>query len=103
MTIHLIKNITISVILFVMLSAGRIIAQWQPDQRLTNDTANSWISSNSAWSVAASGNTVHTVWKDYRTGNDQIYYKRSTDGGVTWGADTRLTNNASSPWYTSVT
>ncbi len=38
-------------------------------------------------------NDVHVVWQDNRNGNDEIYYKRSTDGGVTWDADRRLTNN----------
>ncbi len=30
---------------------------------------------------------------DYRDGNEEIYYKLSTDGGTKWGADIRLTNN----------
>ena len=34
------------------------------------------------------------VWFDERDGNTEIYYNRSNDKGVTWGADTRLTNNA---------
>jgi Neuraminidase (sialidase) len=35
---------------------------------------------------------VHVVWEDARDGgNTEIYYKRSTDGGATWDADTRLT------------
>jgi hypothetical protein len=31
---------------------------------------------------------------DNRDGNFEIYFKHSDDGGMTWGADTRLTNNA---------
>ena len=38
---------------------------------------------------------VHVVWQDERDGNSEIYYKRSTDGGVSWGSDIRLTNNTS--------
>lgn len=37
---------------------------------------------------------VHLAWHDERDGNKEIYYKRSTDGGLTWSADTRLTNAA---------
>jgi hypothetical protein len=46
----------------------------------------------SMWpSVAVSQGSVHVVWFDDRDGNQEIYYKRSTDGGATWEADTRLT------------
>ncbi len=63
---------------------------WGTDTRLTNNTGQSWYPS-----VSVSGSGVHVVWYDGRDGNDEIYYKRSTDGGVSWGADTRLTNNTS--------
>lgn len=62
---------------------------WGADTRLTNNSGQSWYPS-----VSISGSSVHVVWYDGRDGNDEIYYKRSTDGGVNWGADTRLTNNA---------
>ncbi len=70
-------------------------AQWQPDVRLTNDPAVSFVVYGNAWAIAAIGNTLHVVWTDFRNGNFEIYYKRSTDGGTSWGADTRLTNNNS--------
>lgn len=61
---------------------------WEPDTRLTNNTA--W----SAYpSIAVSGSTVHVVWYDTRDGNREIYYKRSTDNGINWESDKRLTNN----------
>ncbi len=44
--------------------------------------------------IAVSGSVIHVVWNDDRDGNLEIYYKRSTDGGLTWGADTRLTNDS---------
>jgi hypothetical protein len=37
------------------------------------------------------GNTIHVAWEDNTPGNEEIYYKRSTDGGATWGVSTRLT------------
>jgi hypothetical protein len=77
-------------------------AQWQPDVRLTNNPASSWTSYNNAWCVASNGNVVHVVWHDYRDGNWEIYYKRSTDGGLSWGADTRLTNNTANSKSPSV-
>lgn len=68
-------------------------AQWEPDVRLTNDAGTSWTSYNNAWCVAASGDTVHVVWEDDRDGHFEVYYKRSTDGGISWGTDIRLTNS----------
>ncbi|HEY5535014.1 MAG TPA: hypothetical protein VIL99_08800, partial [Ignavibacteria bacterium] len=77
-------------------------AQWQPDVRLTNDVASSYTSANNAWCIASSGNVIHVVWTDDRDGNREIYYKRSTDAGVNWEADTRLTNDTSKSWIPSV-
>jgi hypothetical protein len=47
-------------------------------------------------SLAASGNTVGIAWGDERDGNynGEVYLKRSSDGGQTWGPDTRLTFRA---------
>jgi len=76
-----------------LLTATTAWAQWGPDVRLTYDTAASWSTWNNAWGVAASGDTVHVAWTDGRDlGNDslQVYYKRSLDGGMTWGPDQRL-------------
>jgi len=65
---------------------------WAPDARLTQDPYGSLEPS-----VSGEGTRVHLVWMDNRDGNDEIYYKRSSDGGTTWGADTNLTfdSNAS--------
>jgi len=65
-------------------------AQWQHDVRLTNEPSTSWVSSNRC--VASSGDTIHVVWRDFReVRHSEIYYKRSTDGGISWGSDVRLT------------
>jgi len=86
----------------LFLSPTELQAQWEPDVRLTNDPANSYTSYNNAWCIAASGNVVHVVWFDYRDGNPEIYYKRSTDAGVSWLPDTRLTNNTAASWVPSI-
>ncbi len=72
-------------------------ASWGPDTRLTNDPASSYFPS-----VAASGSNVHVVWGDYRDGNMEIYSKCSTNDGLSWGADTRLTNDSAISYYPSV-
>ncbi len=70
---------------------------WSGDTRLTNDTSASRFSS-----VAVSGSVVHVIWQDARDGNEEIYYKRSPDGGSSWGPDTRLTNDAAASMFSSL-
>jgi hypothetical protein len=60
-------------------------ADWESDIRLTNDKA---LSNHSR--VAVSGPVVHVVWEDSRDGNEEVYYKRSTDDGRTWSSDVRM-------------
>jgi len=74
----------------VLLLVTNLFAQWEPDVRLTYDSAYSYTSLNNAWCIAANGDTIHVVWMDGRDGNSEVYYKRSTDGGTTWEADTGL-------------
>lgn len=45
--------------------------------------------------VAAYGDNVHVVWSDDKTGDYEIYYRRSTNSGMTWDAEIRLTFNSS--------
>ena len=86
-----------NLILFTLalFSSNLLWAQWEPDVRLTFDTAISTSSQWGSWGIASRGDTVHVVWYDKRDDNYEIYYKRSTDAGLTWGADTRLTNDLS--------
>ena len=86
------KKIVYTLILLAFTSMTS--AQWQPDARLTNASGYSYTS----WTkegLKSNGNILHFVWYDDRDGNNEIYYKRSIDGGVTWETDTRLTNNSS--------
>ncbi len=87
---------TIIIIFFIVhctLVIDNCLSQWQPEIRLTNDPAFSFTALNNGWCVAASGNNVHTVWHDNRDGNYEIYYDRSTNGGLSWSTDARLTND----------
>jgi len=43
--------------------------------------------------IAVNGNIVHILWKDFRTGNPEIFYKKSEDNGETWIDDLQLTFN----------
>ena len=65
-------------------------ASWSAPKRLT------WTATSSFYPVIASySNThVHVVWYDDIAGNPDVYYKRSWDGGSTWGTTKRLTANS---------
>lgn len=59
---------------------------WSPDLKLS-------LADSSAVGpdIASRHDTVHVVWTDYRRlGYSIIYYRRSTDAGVTWGSETPL-------------
>jgi hypothetical protein len=77
-------------VLFMACSAR---AQWEEDVRLTfaNDTSD--LSFGMSHTIAASGDTVHLVREEQNQGSSEIYYKRSTDGGLSWDwqQDTRIT------------
>jgi hypothetical protein len=71
-------------------------ATWDMAKRLT------WTANDSFSPAVAldSGNIVHVVWSDNSPGNYEIYHRRSTDGGTTWGTIQRLTwtvGSSSSP------
>lgn len=50
---------------------------WEAVVRLTNYSGYS-----NKPSISLSGQMVHVVWYDNRDGNDEIYYKQSTDAGA---------------------
>jgi hypothetical protein len=72
---------------------------WDADMRLTDDPAISGLPS-----ILLHDTIIHVCWYDTRAGmnNFEIYYKRSTDAGVTWSADTRLTYDPAISWYQSI-
>ena len=81
----------------LILNSFNLIAQWEPDVRLSDFPFSSITNSPAGRNVAADGSVVHAVWDDARHGMErEVYYKRSTDEGISWGADTRLTNDPAS-------
>ena len=92
----LIYTLSLIIIIHCTFNIENCMSQWEPDVRLTNnsnDSRTSFTPFNNALCIAASGSVVHIVWIDHRDGNNELYYKRSTDEGVSWGIDTRLTND----------
>jgi hypothetical protein len=60
---------------------------WTPSQRLT------WNSGTSQTPVIAADPSghLHVIWSDNTGGIPNLFYRRSTDGGVSWTASQRLT------------
>ncbi|MDP4231163.1 MAG: choice-of-anchor D domain-containing protein [Bacteroidota bacterium] len=50
-------------------------------------------------SIAAGGGFAHLAWNDNRTGIMQSWYRRSTDNGVTWGAETQFTHTTGFAYF----
>jgi hypothetical protein len=65
-------------------------ATWSANQRLT------WTSgiSMSPSLTVDSSNRLHLVWDEFTSGNFEIFYKRSTDGGATWSTSKNLSSSA---------
>jgi len=70
---------------------------WGPETRLTYDTAMSY-----SPTVFPSDSTVDIAWEDNRSGTFEIFHKRSTEYGLTWGADERLTYDSVPSAYPSI-
>jgi hypothetical protein len=62
-------------------------ADWSTVRRITWTAGGSY---SPAIAIDSSG-YLHVVWDDNSPGNDEIYYKRSTDGGASWSPNQRLT------------
>lgn len=90
-------------------SSGKLHVAWFDDTpgnleiyyKRSNDAGNSWEASQRlAWTldrsvspdiVFQSPGNLHVVWEDYTPGNNEIYYKESTDLGASWAKTQRLT------------
>ncbi|MGA2296801.1 MAG: sialidase family protein, partial [FCB group bacterium] len=76
-------------------------AQWEADVKLSTNEVNALTNENMGQCIGVNGNVIHVVWSDVINGNG-IYYKRSTDGGTTWGPDTRISGSPSISDFPSI-
>jgi len=63
-------------------------ATWQKAKRLTSNAGQSYLPV-----VAVSGAKIQVAWQDYSPGAYNIFFRNSTDGGVTWQARQNLSNS----------
>jgi hypothetical protein len=66
-------------------------------------TANKRLTWTSGWSqfpviTIGSGSQIHVVFQDITPGNNEIYYKKSTNGGTTWISKRLTWNSGYSLW-----
>jgi hypothetical protein len=71
---------------------------WSGSKRLTSNSAEA---SNPEIAVDSNNNT-HVFWQDGALGLFEIYYKKSTDGGVTWSGVKRLTWNPGGSYHPTI-
>jgi hypothetical protein len=81
--------------LILIFTSSNLYTRWQPDLKITTIVSYTYSLQNNSKQVAAYGNVIYTLWYDNRDGNYEIYYRFTTDAGVSWGATIRLTNAAS--------
>lgn len=75
---------------------------WEIYWRKSTDGGSSWgedaaplsVSGVGAWlpDVTVAGDMIWVVWEDYRDGNGEIYARRSTDGGLSWSGEMRVSD-----------
>jgi hypothetical protein len=63
---------------------------WSAPVNVSNNTAGSYTPKI----AVEAGGTIHVVWQDWTPGNSEIFYSKSTDGGITWSAPVNVSNNA---------
>jgi len=59
---------------------------WETEKRLTHTASDSHKPA-----IAVNGQNIYVVWEEDRPENSEIYFTQSTDGGVTWETEKRLT------------
>jgi len=77
--------------------------------KMSTDGGNTWTASRRiTWTSGISvypdiavdpSDNLHVTWQDSSPGNEEIYYKRSTDGGNTWTTTQRLTRTSGDSYY----
>jgi len=73
---------------WVVIFSMALGAAWTT-KRLTNNASGSYKAA-----IAVNGGNVYVVWYDYATGTAEIFFRKSSDNGVTWQLKKRLSNNA---------
>jgi hypothetical protein len=106
-TTDLSENAVVSLFPGIAVSGNNIYVVWRDGSeisyRMSTDGGASFgstdnLSNNAGFSqasaITASGSNVYVVWTDDTSGNTEILYRRSTDGGASFGSTDNLSNSA---------
>ena len=92
------RVIFISVVIALLLFSAVVYGDtWTASKRLTNNVGDSYLPA-----IAVNGSNIYVVWSNHTQGNNEIYFKRSVNGGVTWTANMRLTNSAGDSYLPAI-
>jgi Neuraminidase (sialidase) len=103
----------------IAIDAGTIHAAWYDDTSgnweifysKSTDGGATWspavnVSNNLGWSdnpaIVADSGAAYLTWHDDTSGNNEIFYSKSTDGGVTWSTPLNVSNNTGSSYSPTV-
>ena len=64
-------------------------ATWNAARRLSNNIGGAFTPR-----IALDSPNVYVVWQDHTSGTAEVYFRTSTDGGLTWAAARKVSNNA---------
>jgi|GEM_PF-6323675 len=70
---------------------------WSADSALTINSGHSWFPQ-----AALNRQKFYVVWQDNRTGNFEIYFKKSTNAGRNWSSDSQLTSTTSQSYWPTI-
>ena len=92
------KKLIIIIVFSVFLFVQPINAQtWEKTKRLSWTLGGSYAPD----SAVDTKNHIHVVWQDDTPGKDEIYYKKSTNGGTSWTTK-RLTWTPDNSWWPAI-
>ncbi|HEX5893180.1 MAG TPA: sialidase family protein [Nitrososphaeraceae archaeon] len=103
-SLYILSIITAIIILFLFIDYTLLSAQptyAQSFGNLTNLSNNTGFSSNPQ--ITTFGSNVYVVWRDNSSGNDDIYFKRSSDTGNSFNTTKNLSNTNGSSTDSQIT
>jgi hypothetical protein len=100
--IHLKRICSVAVFLFLILLIQVTVIQTQfihaqntvlSPKRVNGKITDGFLLLDHHPQVAVSGSNVYVVWVSHYSGNDEIYFTKSSNGGATFGSVTNLSND----------
>src|SRR6266540_860914 len=88
--------IPIVAVMTVVLSVSLLTSSYGNGQALSINVGIINYTGNQGHGLSPFENSLSIVWQDNTTGNNEIYLKKSTDGGVTFGNATKLSESPGS-------